>query len=451
MQRMPWSRRALVASTVLAGALSGVLAGAPPAGASAPAPIDGTAVPNPVPLQSIGDPLGRTMAQLLADYPSTFGGISMDGGTFVVGEVGHNPRFEAAVTRGLDSLLVAYHQAGRHTVPVRFVAYRWPLSDLYALQNSIEHQAALQAPGTVAVGLDVAADRVVDFVAGSGTGPAAAATGPAGVEIRPLGAAGLHVAPGTGSAAGARSAAPASASACTQATRFLDCSPWDGGDGISTGGIYCTSGFGVHNTATHAEYLLSAGHCSAGTVGYWYNLTFPGQPYVTDESYIGATVRGSASTSGVDTMLLAPQSGQSSCISWGGLSTAPGNDVRYYITGYDDPFQGATVDVEGAASFERQGTVSYTNVSTTGTNLGENLVDVSLVSPSSVVQAGDSGGPVVFPTIYGPLAGGTVVGSLSYAGGVYAVFQQIDAILYVDSAWAGATFAVNTATSPTSC
>ncbi len=444
----PLTARALLC---LAAASAGLAGSAAPAGAAPPAAAPAAAtvtVPSPVPPAIPGDPLGRTLWSLQQRYPDRYGGVSERGTTLVVGEVGRQAGFETSVRAALDGLLPAYRRAGAAVpaeVDVAFTEVEYPLAALESTAALLLRRPALRAPGTVAVGLDVAADRVAELTDGGAAPPEV----PPGVEVRALPGAVLQTA--VGGADPVPSAHGAGPARCAGATRFLDCSPWNGGDGLSTGIVNCTSGFGVHDTGTGAQYLVTAGHCGAGGIGQWYDTALPGEPYPSGQQYVGATVAGSVATSGVDTMLIAPQSGQSSCIVWGGLSTLPSNAERVYLTGYDDPFAGATVDVEGAVSLERQGTVAYTDVTTTGTDLGESLVDVGLVVPTGVAQPGDSGGPVVFPTVFGPLAGGTVVGSLSYQGGTFAVYQQIDAILYVDSAWAGAPITVNTATGRSSC
>jgi hypothetical protein len=227
------------------------------------------------------------------------------------------------------------------------------------------------------------------------------------------------------------------------ASRYSDSDPWNGGDQIVTpsdGETTCTSGFGMQDEASGQRYLLTAGHCGAAT---WYN-TRTATPVYSSSTLIGTTLSGSVNTSTVDSQLIATDS---SCVSWGDKSTKTSNANRIYITGYANPPQGASIELEGATSLEENGTVSYYDVSKVIE--GEDLDDLDLVT--AVPDMGDSGGPMIYPTGFGPLAGGTVVGWYDNNGNVWGVVQLIDAETYVYTALLGAQVVPNASTTGDSC
>ncbi|HEV8065666.1 MAG TPA: hypothetical protein VGP46_12565, partial [Acidimicrobiales bacterium] len=158
----------------------------------------------------------------------------------------------------------------------------------------------------------------------------------------------------------------------------------------------------------------------------------------------GSTVSGSVITTNIDAQLIATDS---SCIVWGGKSTNNSNAQRIYVTGWSNPPQGASIELEGSMSLEQSGTVDYYDVSKTIG--GEKLEDLDLVSAEP--EAGDSGGPVIYPSIYGPLAGGTIVGMYSSGSNVYGVIELIDAELYTYSLFTGDQVEPNVTTTGNSC
>ncbi len=201
--------------------------------------------------------------------------------------------------------------------------------------------------------------------------------------------------------------------------RFSDSLPWNGGDEIvgKGSGIGCSTGFGVHSTSSGHHYILTAGHCGTD---YWYNEQFspPGPPNTFPLAWlIGPTLNGSRvfapgntrATASVDSQLIDPGSGSSSCISWGAFSI-PGNPfVRYYVNGYNDPGSGDSVLLEGSYSLEKPTTVVAAPVTFAEHEPGgpdywvKNGIQ-TVQSPAS----GDSGGPIVEPSIYGYLAAGMI-------------------------------------------
>jgi hypothetical protein len=182
----------------------------------------------------------------------------------------------------------------------------------------------------------------------------------------------------------------------------------------------------MQDTTTGRTYLLTAGHCGNAT---WYS-THSSDPVYNSSTLIGSTVPGSVVTSVIDAQLI---STEASCISWGGISSKVSNDERIYITGYTDPLQGAAIETEGSVSTEETGTVAYYDVSKV--LAGESLQDLDFITVLGV--GGDSGGPMIYPTIYGPLAGGTDVGWFQTASEAYGVIQLIDAEVFTYSAFMG--------------
>ncbi|WP_157489053.1 hypothetical protein [Pseudofrankia sp. DC12] len=195
----------------------------------------------------------------------------------------------------------------------------------------------------------------------------------------------------------------------------------------------CTSGFGMHSVSTGHKYLLTDGHCHPD---YFYNYDWVANTY---GSLMGVTVTGSdpmeTSASGaqvVDAQALDPGSGGSSCISWGGVSVPPSPLVRYYITGYNQPSQGLSILSEGAHGYEKSGTVSELNLSFPETYNGKTLHATNLfsVAGGSTVE-GDSGGSMIQPSLFGPLAAGIVWGSAIKNGQTYTIGTMINAIRFI--------------------
>jgi hypothetical protein len=159
---------------------------------------------------------------------------------------------------------------------------------------------------------------------------------------------------------------------------------------------------------------------------------------------MGSTVSGSVVTTTVDGQLIGTSS---SCISWSARSTTNSNAQRTYITGYANPPQGASVVTEGAVSLEQSGSVSYYDVSKVIS--GEHLAELDLLNLAD--YPGDSGGPTIYPSIYGPLAGGIVIGVVTVNSQQYIAIQLIDAELYTFSAFTGDAVLPNTSSTGTSC
>ena len=237
------------------------------------------------------------------------------------------------------------------------------------------------------------------------------------------------------------------------ATRYADVSPWNAGDQIEYtntfgGHDFCTSGFGLHDASTGTTYTLTDGHCSQNGVPtqQWWN-TNHANPQFTNSDKFGSTISGTQQVSGADEELINPIGG-SSCITWGKTSTDPNNVTRYYITGYDNPPMNASILEEGSISFEQSGKVTVYDTHTTYNTIFYGSITVDGVDEANITgSGGDSGGPVVYPSIYGPLAGGAILSGQ----GSNTWFQLIDVPIYVYSAHFGHTITVNTSPNGTSC
>jgi len=370
-----------------------------------------------------GDFIGELQGKLMSQFSNTFGGIYVDaGGQYVVATASSPPAaLRRAVTSGMTAAEAARGaQAG--PVPPGLVTYAHTgvtLWALYRLKAAILDNPVLRADGVDGAGLDVRLGRVVVMT-----------TEPAGAEA---------VTADYGSAVEVLGGQ----SSQLTASRYGDSYPWNGGDQIVTpsyGETTCTSGFGMQNESTGQTYLMTAGHCGAAT---WYN-TRTNTPVYNSSTLIGTTLSSSVSTTTVDAQLITTNS---SCVSWGGKSTKTSNDERVYITGYANPAQGASIELEGATTLEETGTVSYYDVSKV--IQGEDLDDLDLVT--AVPQLGDSGGPMIYPTVFGPLAGGTVVGWYEANGNVWGVVQLIDAETYTYTALLGGQVVPNVTTTGDSC
>jgi len=217
--------------------------------------------------------------------------------------------------------------------------------------------------------------------------------------------------------------------------RTGDIAPWYSGDQIVSTGTpyeYCTLGFGVHNTFTGQHFSLTAGHCGSRT---WYN-TSHSTPKRNTSTLVGSTYSGSLAGpgSGLDVQLIKDNS---SYLMWKG---ALGATTPIDINGYSNPFAGASVCLEGSVSGERCGTVEATTATSNVTTHGHPGIVYDLFTTNVAPISGDSGGPVLFSTIYGSLAGGDIE---SYSG-TTGFSEEIDAVLYVESVKQGAEVTVNT-------
>jgi hypothetical protein len=187
----------------------------------------------------------------------------------------------------------------------------------------------------------------------------------------------------------------------TEADRWNDSSPWNGGDQLVTEGANpgaCTSGFGVHDDSGN-HYLTTAGHCNSH---FWWN-TFAGFPVRNNDTFVGPTSgpvwNGVFLGFRVDTQKILTSN--SSNIVWTGSAS------RRFISAPLDVAQGDPTCIEGSFSLTRCGTIWATDFGEGGT---EYLVDIN---GTSTTTFGDSGAPSWRNSPFGPLAQGTHVGSLS--------------------------------------
>jgi hypothetical protein len=374
---------------------------------------------------------------LLAAYPDSFGGMYQDasGGMTVV-EVGANPSFESAARSRFSTALASYGVATSAAPALAFVRGTHNFKQILGVRDAIAADwAQVEPTGIFAVGLNDQAGRVVLTETGS---PSASA------EVSAL---------ESEYGAGLFSVSVEPPLKGDDATRYADAAPWNGGDEIvhptndPNKPEFCSSGFGLHDVTTGTEYLLSAGHCDEST---WWNTQHQAPVYGSSND-IGSTVSGTKIVSGADLQLISPIGG-SSCISWGDTSTDPNHVVRYYITGYANPPMSAKVLQEGALGFEHQETVtSYdTTASYSTTYDGEVTVQGADLTNYGATN-GDSGGPIVYPSIYGYLAGGVILASDAAGSGHITAFQLIDVPIYIYSGQFGHSITVNTSPDGTHC
>ncbi len=380
------------------------------------------------PVVDTGDALGTWEAEMAESYPDTYGGVYVDSsGNLVVPTVGSaNPlrrwarrNYSRVVTQYADSAkadpeISGFRDSGLDAAPaLTFTTATASFADLIQLKAAILANPQLLADGVSGAGIDVEHDAVSVTTSGGPIDAGLEAAYGSEVEV-------------SDSTSGALDAA----------SRTTDSAPWNGGDMILTKpGTLCTLGFGLHDTVTGTKYQLTAGHCDNGT---WYNLPRYGTTF-TSAHLVGTTVGGSVTTSGIDAQLIASNS---SCISWGASGS------RYFITGSANAPQGASILDEGAIGGSIAGTVAVADWS--GKVGSESLSNIDLTT--AVSSLGDSGGPVVYPTGYGPLAAGSIVGTLTYSNGTtYGVVQNIDAELWDYSVLIGDSLVPNTSSNGTSC
>jgi len=371
---------------------------------------------------SPGDPLSELVRALMSQFPNTFGGLFVRDGQFVIatdGPASFALRVRASLGFANASRVFGDHSGRVPSVGFTYANTRVSLRRLYELKAAVLDNPVLRKDGIDGAGLDVEHGRVV--VMSHTRAGARAVKADYGKAVEVL------IDSGSGLTDG----------------RYDDSAPWNGGDQIVTpsfGETTCTSGLGMSDTSTGQTYLLTAGHCGKAT---WYN-TRTDDPVYDSSTLIGTTLTGSVSTDKIDAQLIATSS---SCISWGDKSTKSSNDSRIYITGYTDPPQGAAIETEGSVSLEETGMVSYYDVSKTIKN--EDLQDLDLVTAVGV--DGDSGAPLIYPSIFGPLAGGTEVGWYASGSSSWGVFQLIDSETYTYTLMAGHQIVPNTANAPGSC
>lgn len=370
-----------------------------------------------------GDPMSELQARLMSLYPNSFGGFYVDkAGRYVVAMAGPpNMALQRSAETGLSDAARRFGVEDGPILPMHtsYVNTGVSLRQLYDLKAAILDNPALIADGIDGAGLDVEHGRVVVMSRSKRGVSAVEADYGSAVKVLLDSASGLS------------------------ADRYGDTPAFNGGDQIVTssdGETTCTSGFGMEDTTTGQTYLLTAGHCGDAT---WYS-TASSDPVYDSATRIGRTAGGSVVTSVIDAQLIYADS---SCVSWGGVSSRPSNDERIYITGYDDPLQGAAIETEGSVSQEERGTVAYYDVSKDVA--GESLQDLDLVTTDSI--GGDSGGPMIYPTIYGPLAGGTDVGWYESGDQGWAIYELIDAEVFTFSAWTGDPVVPNVSTTGDSC
>lgn len=298
--------------------------------------------------------------RLQSRFGSVYGGYAIGPNGVVVYETSSDPSFQAAAAATIPPT----SQATTPTVTFQSVPVSW--TDLDNSRARLTSSLFADESSTVfGVGMNELTGQVVVFA----TDPTAA-----NASIR-------RASPNTQTSI-VKGDRPTPSS-----NRFSDSPPWNGGDRITRGTAACTSGFGVHN-GSGAKYLSTAGHCFGGT---WYN----------GSSVIGNTAADNIGS--LDGQMIATNS---SCIAWGGSSTSP---TRWFMTGWNTPGAGTVVYEEGSFSFEHAVTITAANVSSdvSGPGYSEHVTDGFTFAP--VTQPGDSGGPVVQPSIYGPLAAGDII------------------------------------------
>ncbi|MGO9197822.1 MAG: hypothetical protein ACLQK4_11940 [Acidimicrobiales bacterium] len=378
------------------------------------------------PVVAAGDALGTWESRMAATYPNTYGGVYVDSaGHFVVPTVGSASPLRQWARRSFSGVAREYLSAGGANAgstlraadtgsppSLTFTAATTSFDALVQLKADILANTALMVDGVLGAGIDVENDAVSVTTSG----------GPVDAALEAVYGSEVEVTDATGTT--------------FDASRTKDVAPWNGGDMIlTTSGWLCSLGFGLYDEATGTTYQLTAGHCGSAS---WYNLPRTGTTF-TSAHLVGSTVSGSAVTSGIDAQLI---TSNSSCISWGASGS------RYFITGYANAPQGATVDAEGAVGGSIAGTVAVYDWS--GDFGSENLSNVDLTT--AVTSLGDSGGPLVYPTGYGPLAAGSIIGTITYSNGTtYGAVQNIDAEIWDYSAFIGDSIGVNTSSNGTSC
>lgn len=407
-------------------------------------PADGPVTP-PAPTSSAPAPQPYDAASLSAALqnasPAGFGGIyyAPDGSLVVQ----YN---SSSALSHLQSVKAQYDAAQPVSTPAtQFQSVAHAFSRLQQLQGqATAAHADLQSGGATVnfVGVDVPANRLRVGLATNS--PAAQAT-----VLRVLGA--------TADELEFAQAEPVPAAA----ERFNDVPSWNAGDRIFNTNAPvsgCSSGFGIHSNQTGHHYLITAAHCSSypglddffwngsAGCGYFYMVCDP-DPLNTRLHGMGFSTSADFTDWGWDTQLIDAPSND---IVWTAVSS------RSYITASYMPIANDINRVinEGATSYGWQSGLmniaAYTNVceainyDQAGVHTICHLWAAVQPAPGEcAVKPGDSGGPVVSYSGFGPLAIGEII-----AGDCGTVLFHSIKDMELEDPWLIPYPAVNTTSSP---
>lgn len=211
-------------------------------------------------------------------------------------------------------------------------------------------------------------------------------------------------------------------------TRWDDFSPWNAGDGItnSANGAGCSTGFGVHQQQTGVDYLVTAAHCSgiAGQTNGFRNHGPQGD-------FVGFSTNPVFGPGNYDTQLIRAES---STITWTAVDSRSFIAAGYTPVYYDDN----QVIQEGAYSNYGTGWPSglmrvvgtdfcqaFGPYNVWGTVTICNIWLSAPQAPNCATVGGDSGGPIVSYSGYGPLAVGQMVGGTCSGAYFHAVREML--------------------------
>lgn len=335
---------------------------------------------------------------LLAETPEAFGGLHGRGDTAEL-TILAVPGRRAEVERRVESFI-----AGRSSAPrVRLVEAGNTLRRLEDLRaRMLEQREDLERTGTLVTsfGVDDASNRLVIGLQSNDGRSRSAVLSSLSADAGEVSFEQQDIVP------------PA-------VDRFTDVAPFNAGDRIWDENWLvaypppagsCSSGFGVHAATTLVDYLLTAAHCSRipGQAGFFWN----GPNSNPRRTGMGFSTGVNFGTNQWDTQLI---QAESSTITW----TATAN--RSYITAAYIPVvnDGNRVINEGATSIPWQSGSMTVN----GVNFCQvigpyevwgnvNICHLWRAVPPTgncATQGGDSGGPIVSYSGYGPLAIGQVV------------------------------------------
>jgi hypothetical protein len=376
------SRPLLIAAS--AAVLGVPLLAAAPAGASPDPAPPSTPAAAPADLWGLRE-------KLRAEHGDTFGGLYADAaGRPVLTAI---PGGEGAVRAAQQRLAGTFRLTGAAAQP-RVVTVKHSLDRLEGLKAAVVERDLMGAGPVNLVDVDETTNRV--YVGLEADTPANRAA-----VLTATGATADEVSFGVEQ--------PATAAA----DRYNDSAPWNAGDGIYNERTLgrCTSGFGVHQAGSGTDFLLTAAHCSevAGQQDFFWN----GASAVPRNSPMGFSQNVSFGARGWDTQLIRAES---STLTWTATAdrnaitaayTPVANDANKVINegSVNTPWQSGLMNVSrvdfctDVGDYAVWGTVEICHLwqsrtTTTGAIGG---------------RKGDSGGPVVSYSGFGPLAVGQIV------------------------------------------
>jgi hypothetical protein len=340
-------------------------------------------------------------SSLQTEFPDTFGGLySTDGRSHFQISIVPAPNSGASASNvreqieaAVDKFLAKASPNDKAAAPISYGTATRSLSSLFNLRDQVVRDpASLGLNAVESAGIDDRSNTVAVVVPSAPQSRAAFAI--SSMPVNP--------------ALSITTEAPAA-----PYDRIADSPPWYGGDQLKTAPVagyntvVCSAGFAAHDS-NRKTYLLTAGHCTSGNANsswVFYNTTATGSSYSASRK-VGSPDKNAWFQGWDFERIPTPSLGY----------FFHGNATVYQVANDAPPVVGNTVCNDGVMTRGACGTVQWTDsVAPTGI---AGTSSNGIFQSSAPGQPGDSGGPVVWPTIYGYIAQGLVSGGAP-GGGPY--------------------------------